>query len=399
MLSRHQLPARSPLPLGAILGGASALFSPAERSSAAVTRLIESEFGALDVVLTDSGTSSLRLAIEGAARECPGLLALPAFCCYDASTAAEGAGAPFMLYDIDPHTLGPDFDSLRAAVRAGASVIVVAHLYGIPVDLATTLKIAGEEGALVIEDAAQGAGARYSGRRLGSHGSVGVLSFARGKGITGAGGGVLLATDEAGMTVVGSPDVCRTSAPAGWRELARAAAMWIMTRPSMYGVAASLPHLHLGETVYREPSAPGPATRVTLGILNKTWTLGDSDTEARRQNAAALLASIEQSAPGLSTVVPPPDSYPSYLRLPLLASPTRHEVSATRQARRLGIAPSYPKPLNRLERSGSLCLNRATDFPGADMLARQLITLPTHSLLTARDMEALKRWTASSEPR
>ena len=364
-----------------------------------MTGLLESEFGALDVVLTDSGTSSLRLAIEGAARECPGALALPAFCCYDVSTAAEGAGAPFVLYDIDPHTLGPDFDSLRAAVRAGASVIVVAHLYGIPVDLTTTLKIAGEEGALVIEDAAQGAGARYSGRRLGSHGSVGVLSFARGKGITGVGGGALLATDERGRAVVRSSDASDKSAPPGWRELARATAMWIMARPSTYGLAASLPHLHLGETVYREPTAPGPAPRTTLGILRRTWPLGDSDTEVRRHNAAALLASIEQSAPSLSTVVPPPDSYPSYLRLPLLASPAGYEAAATREARRLGIAPSYPRPLSRLESSGSLCVNRLADFPGANKLARQLITLPTHSLLMARDMEALKGWTASREAR
>ena len=395
MLPRHQLPALSPIPPRAILGGASALFSPGGRSSAAVTRLLESEFEALAVVLTNSGTSSLRLAIQGVARERPGPLALPAFCCYDVSTAAEGAEAPFVLYDIDPYTLGPDFDSLRAAVRAGASGIVVAHLYGIPVDLATTLDIAEEEGVLVIEDAAQGAGAKYAGRRLGSHGNVGVLSFARGKGITGGGGGALLATDQRGVAVVSSPDFSRVSIPPGWRELAGLAAMWVMARPRMYGLAASLPFLHLGETVYREPTAPGPAARSTLGTLRETWPIGDSDSETRRRNAAALLTSIEQSAPGLSTVGPPPDSYPSYLRLPVLASPARLDSAATREARRLGIALSYPRPINRLERSGSLCVNRGMDFPGANALTRQLITLPTHSLLTASDLEALKRWTAS----
>ena len=85
-----------------------------------------------------------------------------------------------MLYDICPENLGPDFDSLRRAVEAGARTVVVAHLFGIPVDLDRSRALCAEFGATLIEDAAQGAAGQWRGRPLGTYGSLGVLSFGRG---------------------------------------------------------------------------------------------------------------------------------------------------------------------------------------------------------------------------
>ena len=70
-----------------------------------------------ELLLTDSGTSALALALQRAARERPGPAALPAFCCYDIATAADVAGVPFVLYDVDPETLGPDPASLGGRWR------------------------------------------------------------------------------------------------------------------------------------------------------------------------------------------------------------------------------------------------------------------------------------------
>ena len=54
-------------------------------------------------------------------------------------------------------------------------------------------EIAERHGLAVVEDAAQGLGATWRGRPLGSFGDVSVLSFGRGKGWTGGVGGALLA--------------------------------------------------------------------------------------------------------------------------------------------------------------------------------------------------------------
>ena len=75
--------------------------------------------------------SALRLAIEIASEgaEDP-VVALPAYSCYDVATAAIGAGVKVVLYDIDPSTLGPDWESLEKAMQVEPVALVVAHLFG-----------------------------------------------------------------------------------------------------------------------------------------------------------------------------------------------------------------------------------------------------------------------------
>ena len=151
-----------------------------------VVTLIKLHWSAQQVVLTDSGTSALLLAIKVAVPP-NGIVALPAWGCYDLATAAEGADVRVALYDVDPHTLAPDPESLRGALALGAQGIVIAHFYGVPVDMEAVKRTADAAGATVIEDAAQAIGATWRGRPVGSNGALGVLSFGRGKGLNGGG--------------------------------------------------------------------------------------------------------------------------------------------------------------------------------------------------------------------
>jgi len=157
-------------------------------SSDAVAAILRRRYGAVDAILTDSGTSALVMALQ---RMLPpaGTVAYPAYACIDLTAAAVAAGVQVRLYDLDPATLSPDLDSVRAAIRRGVDAIVVAHLYGYPADVTGVRKIAAEEGIPVIEDAAQGAGGAIGGVPLGSLGEIAILSFGRGKGTTGGGGG------------------------------------------------------------------------------------------------------------------------------------------------------------------------------------------------------------------
>ena len=191
---RQQLPVRSPLGSKAIRSGLWAASGTAAASiaRAMVSLALRERFGVDRVVLTDSGTSALTLAIRGLDSGAGRPVAIPAYGCFDLATAVLGAGASFVLYDSDPATLGPDLDSLAKALSMGADRVVVAHLYGVPVDLLAVRALADSFGATIIEDAAQGAGASLDGMPLGSFGAAGVLSFGRGKGVTGGSGGALL---------------------------------------------------------------------------------------------------------------------------------------------------------------------------------------------------------------
>ena len=53
-----------------------------------------------------------------------GTIAYPSYACIDLTTAALGANVRVRLYDIDPVTLSPDLDSLRAAVARGVDAIL-----------------------------------------------------------------------------------------------------------------------------------------------------------------------------------------------------------------------------------------------------------------------------------
>ncbi|HET9275331.1 MAG TPA: DegT/DnrJ/EryC1/StrS family aminotransferase, partial [Gemmatimonadales bacterium] len=183
MKLRYLPPVRSPVTLRAVLAGLVPRRSALERAR----ELIAAECEPDAVLLTDSGTSALRLALEAVTRQRgkDATIALPAWCCYDVATAADGAGVRVVLYDLDPSTLSPDLGSLERVLARGASAVVVAHLYGYPVDLRAVRDLADRAGALLIEDAAQGVGGRYEGRPLGVYAPLAVLSFGRGKGRTG----------------------------------------------------------------------------------------------------------------------------------------------------------------------------------------------------------------------
>jgi hypothetical protein len=173
----RQLPVFSPLSLDAVRAAGGAVFRWRDAVSD-VRSLLERQYVADAVLLCASGTDALRRALDLGAKGRPGTtVALPAYTCFDVATAAAGTDLKVVLYDIDPVTLSPNGESLERALRFGAQVVVVAPFCGIPVDWQGVAALASQAGALVIEDAAQGHGASWRGRQLGSLGDVSVLSF------------------------------------------------------------------------------------------------------------------------------------------------------------------------------------------------------------------------------
>ncbi|HXC25876.1 MAG TPA: DegT/DnrJ/EryC1/StrS family aminotransferase, partial [Gemmatimonadaceae bacterium] len=255
MIGRRQLPVASPIPTSAMLRAWGAMLSPASGVMGAVTRLIAERFQAKTVALTDSGTSALVLALRLAASG--GTVALPAFACLDLIAAARYAGVRVQLYDVEPQTLSPDLSSLRRMLAEGrVDAVVVAQLYGFPVDIPGVREVLTPYGIPLIEDAAQQAGATLGGRRTGTFGDLTVLSFGRGKGTTAGNGGALLALSERFRDPVAAVAERLPSPGRGAGDIVGATASWILGRPSVYAIPASIPALHLGETVYHEAHEP-----------------------------------------------------------------------------------------------------------------------------------------------
>lgn len=74
--------------------------------------------------------------------------------------------------------------------------VIPVHLYGMPADMDKICSVAGRYGIPVLEDAAEALGAEYKGRKCGTFGTYGALSFNGNKIITTSGGGALICPDE-----------------------------------------------------------------------------------------------------------------------------------------------------------------------------------------------------------
>lgn len=384
---RYLPPAYSPVSAGSLAGSLRGL---ALGGPAGVDEWLARRWDVDAALLLDSGTSALRLAIQSLATETSPRVrvALPAYGCYDLATAALGADAVVSFYDLDTTTLGPDWSSLSAVLALGVDAVVLVHQYGIPVDLDRARALADAHDALVIEDAAQGAGAWWRHRRLGSWGDLGVLSFGRGKGMTAGGGGALLANGTRGRQLL---EQARARVAAGGRgtgSFARLAAQALLSHPMLYGVPARMPWLALGDTPFHEPWTPRAIDAAQAGVLESAATLADIEAGPRRTQAIRLAAALKNSR-NVAPIVPPAGdgTLPGWLRYPVVLEAAARTRAGESSFRQLGIMPGYPRILPELPQlsAGS---GASGSWPGATLLAARLITLPTHRWVAATDMDA-----------
>lgn len=119
---------------------------------------------------------------------------------YIATWLAVGqCGATPVPVEPTESTYNIDAGRIETVITPHTKVILPVHLYGQPADLDPILEIAQKHGLRVLEDAAQAHGARYRGRRIGSHGDAVAWSFYPGKNLGAMGDGGAVTTDDAGI--------------------------------------------------------------------------------------------------------------------------------------------------------------------------------------------------------
>ena len=110
--------------------------------------------------------------------------------------AVSQCGATPVPVEPDDRTFNIDPNLIEAAITPRTRVILPVHLYGQPADMDAILAIARKHGLRVLEDGAQAHGARYKGKRIGSHGDAVAWSFYPGKNLGALGDGGAVTTDD-----------------------------------------------------------------------------------------------------------------------------------------------------------------------------------------------------------
>ena len=91
--------------------------------------------------------------------------------------AVSQVGATLVPVEPDEKTHNINPSLIENAITDRTKAIMAVHLYGQPADMDTINEIAARHNLKVIEDAAQGHGARYKNRRVGSLGDAAGFSF------------------------------------------------------------------------------------------------------------------------------------------------------------------------------------------------------------------------------
>lgn len=106
------------------------------------------------------------------------------------------AGAKPVLVDCDRRTMNIDPEKVEKAVTRRTRAVIPVHFAGRPCDMDPLMALARKRKLAVVEDCAHAIETEYRGRKAGTFGDFGALSFYVTKNITTAEGGMVL-TDDA----------------------------------------------------------------------------------------------------------------------------------------------------------------------------------------------------------
>ncbi len=394
MPSRVLPPAGFPLALSSV----SRAILPPHDVLARFERSLARRFGVSGCVLASSGRAALSAAIEALAeRSSRTVVVVPAYTCYTVPAAVVRAGLRVLPCDIDPFTLDFAPASLGRALRDDVLAVIAVGLYGLPADLPATRHAAVAHGSFVIDDAAQCFGGELDGVRCGAGGDLGLLSFGRGKGLTTLEGGALLSDD------VDAIDAARGyldgSAPrsSSLELAARAAAYAVLRRPALFALVHGIQALGLGLSVFDPAFERAPMGRAAAALGAAAIERVDDVIQAQRERAARYLDRLRPLR-GLTVPTVRPGAEPVWLRFPILVEhpEMRRELLSRLTAQGLGATGSYPAALSCLDELRPHLAHGAAPCPGAEAVARSIVTLPTHPGVRPGDQDRIVDLVAST---
>jgi perosamine synthetase len=292
---------------------------------------------------------------------------IPGYTCYSVAAAIVKANLKISVYDLDPKTLQPDLISLEKAISEKTLAIIVQHLFGKLTPMDEIKRIARRHHVYLIEDAAQAFG-KIGDIIPGSLGDFGLLSFGRGKPLPVGGGGALVSHHYSDIFDKFKID----HKGKGNKQAALFALTQIASKPVFYWIFETLP-LGLGETVFTPDfQVKGMSSALEKVLINALPFLEQLNSHRR------FIASIyHRNVRPANMIFTSDKNRTTYPRFPVLANKKNLPV----ELQRLGVRRLYPNALNRETKIIPYIKNHYAVLIGAETLARDLVSLPTHYLI------------------
>ena len=271
-------------------------------------------------------------------------------------------GAKPVFVDIDPVTYNLDPGQIEKVITSKTRAIIPVHLYGQCADMDPILAIAAKHGLSVIEDAAQAIGAEYrDGRRAGSMGRLGCLSFFPSKNLGALGDGGMVVTNDEALA-----DRIRLLRIQGGR-------------PKYY-------HKVIGGN-FRLDTIQASVLNVKLPYLDR-WTSMRQQNASRYETLFRQTGLLEQVGLRLPTAVyreHKADHYHIYNQF-IIRIPQRDALRAFLTEKGIGTEIYYPVPLHLQECYKNLGYKEG-DLPVVEQACKEILGLPIYPELTPPQQE------------
>ena len=317
-----------------------------------------SYLGAPHCIGVGNGLDALRLGLEARGIGPGDEVIVPAFTFYATILSVIQTGATPVPVDVTVDSANLDVSQLEASITSRTRAIVPVHLYGRAAHMSPILRIARDHGLDVFEDAAQSHGAVSDAGMTGTVGIAGAFSFypTKNLGALGDGGAVVTWDDDVAARVRS-----RRSYGQGTSKYDHVDTGWNSRLDTLQSAFLSVHLTHLGDwndrrreiaTAYIEALGENSKSLVgPMSVAESVWhhfVLRASDRDALRE---FLLAG------GVNTDVHYP--YAAYAL----------------------------DPVQRVLADAS----RASAFPVADLLARQVTSLPIGPWMSDDQVAAVAR--------
>lgn len=160
---------------------------------------LEKYLGVPNVVALSAGTAAIHLALVALGVGAGDEVICQSFTFAASANPIKYQGADPVFVDSEPDTWNMSPDALEEAIidrkkQTGhyPKAIIPVYLYGMPAKMDEIRAIADKYGIPIVEDSAEALGSEYKGKKCGTLGNYGCLSFNGNKIITTSGGGALV---------------------------------------------------------------------------------------------------------------------------------------------------------------------------------------------------------------
>lgn len=303
-----------------------------------------------------SGTDALELALRALGiKEGDEVITTP-FTFIATVEAICGVGARPVFADIDQLTLNLNPERVRSKVTKKSRAVIPVHLYGCPAEMEVFTAIAAEYGLKIIEDCAQSLGSELKGKKSGSFGDCGCLSFFPTKNLGCCGDG--------GMVLTNSRDIADNL---------------MMLRS--HGSRERYRHVVTGYNSRLD--------EIQAAILKVKFKYLDEWNNARRRHAEKynqMLSGLSARGCVILPVEPGGMKHTYCLYTIRVRAGKRDGLTDFLKAKGVQIAVHYPVPLHLQDVYSGFGYKKG-DFPDSELAASEVLSLPLYPEITSAEIE------------